>query len=56
MSSNSSEFVVNPGKDFTRKRKLSFIDVITFLIVIGNTNTNLELVKYFDFTCLKHDK
>ncbi len=49
MSSNSSEFVVNPGKDFTRKRKLSFIDVITFLIVIGNTNTNLELVKYFDF-------
>ena len=49
MALNPQEYVINPGKDFTRKRKLDFANVLLFLIIMGNSNTDYELVKYFDF-------
>ena len=49
MALNPQEYVIIPGKDFTRKRKLDFANVLLFLIIMGNSNTDYELVKYFDF-------
>ena len=48
MAFNPQEYVINPGKDFTRKRKLDFANVLLFLIIMGNSNTDYELVKYFE--------
>ena len=53
MASDVSEFAVNPGKDFTRKRKMDFVNLILFLIVMGNSNTDYELVRYFNFNSEK---
>ena len=61
MAYDASKFSVNPGKDFTRKRKMDFYNLIMFLIVMGNSNTDYELVKYFNFdsefnqTCVPSD-
>lgn len=49
MASDASNYSVKPGKDFTRKRKLDFYNLIMFLIIMGNSNTDYELVKYFNF-------
>jgi hypothetical protein len=34
MSENTEKFVKNPGKDFTRKRKLSFPETLKILITM----------------------
>ncbi|MDF2673808.1 MAG: hypothetical protein K0R09_2073 [Clostridiales bacterium] len=42
-------FVKNPEKDFTRKRKLDFKDMINILLSMGGNNLKLELMKYFSY-------
>lgn len=42
-------FVKNPGKDFTRQRKLSFVQLIRFCICMESGCISHELLKYFSF-------
>jgi hypothetical protein len=42
-------FVKNPEKDFTRKRKLDFKDMINILLSMGGNSLKLELMKYFSY-------
>ncbi len=43
MSDNPEEYVTNPGKDFSRTRKLSFETVIRMLIGMGGNSLQKEL-------------
>ena len=47
LSENPGSFVKNPGKDFTRNRKLSFKQVITTLICMEGGSLTSELMKRF---------
>ena len=47
MACNTSLFVKNPGKDFTRDRKLGFVQLIHFFLCMGSGCINHELLKYF---------
>lgn len=49
MSCNIALFVKNPGKDFTRKSKLGFIQLLRFLLCMESGCINHELLKYFNF-------
>ena len=49
MACNTSLFVKNPGKDFTRDRKLGFVQLIRFFLCMGSGCINHELLKYFYF-------
>ena len=40
-------FVKKPGRDFTRKRKLSFDKMIAFLLAMEGGSLTTELLKYF---------
>ena len=40
-------FLRNPSKDFTRKRKLSFQDTVSFLLAMEGKSTTNELLDYF---------
>lgn len=40
MASRKEEFVKNPGKDFTRNRKLSFEEIIKFMLAMGGGSLN----------------
>ena len=42
-------FVNNPEKDFTRKRKLNFKDMLSILLSMGGNSLNIELMKYFSY-------
>lgn len=42
-------FVNNPEKDFTRKRKLDFKEMLNILLSIGGNSLKLELLKYFSY-------
>ena len=42
-------FINNTGKDFTRKRKLDFKEMINILLSMGGSNLKLELMKYFSY-------
>ena len=42
-------YAVNPKQDFTRNRKLSFKNLITFLLYMGGNSIRKELIEYFDF-------
>jgi hypothetical protein len=42
-------FVNNPEKDFTRKRKLNFKDMLSILLSMGGNSLKLELMKYFSY-------
>jgi len=46
---SSRLFVKNPMKDFTRKRKLDFKDMLTILLSMGGNSLKLELMKYFEY-------
>ena len=35
MESNKAQYIANPQKDFTRKRKVTFYDMMWFLLFIG---------------------
>jgi hypothetical protein len=45
MSENTNEFVKNPGKDFTRKRKLPFVDIVKLIITMGGNSIYKELLE-----------
>ena len=49
MACHTSLFVKNPGKDFTRDRKLGFVQLIHFFLCMGSGCINHELLKYFYF-------
>ena len=49
MSCNTALFVKNPEKDFTRGRKLGFIQTIRFFLCMESGCLNHELLKYFYF-------
>ena len=49
MACNTPLFVKNPGKDFTRDRKLGFVQLIRFFLCMGSGCINHELMKYFYF-------
>jgi len=49
MHENSRLFVNDPEKDFTRKRKLDFKDMLYILLSMGGTSVKLELIKYFSY-------
>ena len=42
-------FVKNPNKDFSRKRKLDFKEMLNILLSMGGNSLKLELLKYFSF-------
>jgi len=37
MEGNKSKYVANPQKDFSRNRKVSFYDMMWFMLFIGQT-------------------
>lgn len=49
MTGSLSLFVKNPGKDFSRNRKLGFCQMIRFCICMESGCINHELLKYFYF-------
>ena len=46
ISKDVSAFVREPGRDFTRTRKLGFEDVMRFIISMGGQSINKELYAY----------
>lgn len=50
MAADPRPFVRNPGTDFTRDRKLSFRDTINFILSMGGSTLNQELLDYFLFS------
>lgn len=49
MACNTAQFVKKPGKDFTRDRKLGFVQLLHFFLCMGCGCINQELLKYFYF-------
>lgn len=49
MDRNSERFVKNPGKDFSRERKLGFVPLIRFFLSMESGCINHELLKFFNF-------
>lgn len=49
MACNTAQFVKNPGKDFTRERKLGFVQLIHFFLCMESGCISHELLKYFYF-------
>jgi hypothetical protein len=49
MGESPETFVKNPGKDFTRNRKLTFEYVINLLLSMGGNNIYKELLEYFKY-------
>lgn len=47
VSSSIAEYALNPGKDFTRDRKLPAGKLIHFLIAEGSSTTKNELIDFF---------
>lgn len=43
MDSNKDLYVANPKKDFTRNRKVSFYDMMWFLLFIGANSMSEEI-------------
>jgi len=52
MACNTARFAKNPGKDFTRERKLGFVQLIHFLLSMESGGISHELLKYFYFLCI----
>ena len=46
---SKKSFCNNPNADFTRKRKISFMDIIKFQLTKSGESLNCELMNYFDF-------
>ena len=49
MGESTELFVKNPGKDFTRNRKLTFQYVINLLLSMGGNSIYKELLEYFKY-------
>lgn len=48
VTSNISEYVMNPKKDMTRKKKLPADKLISFLVSQGASSTKIELLDFFN--------
>ena len=46
--SHREEFLKNPQSDFTRSRKISFVQAILFPMLLGHENLATELMDFFD--------
>jgi len=49
MSYSLKRFVKNPGRDFTRDRKLSFCEMLWILLVMGGNSIYKELLEYQEY-------
>lgn len=49
LEQNKDDYVSQPGKDFSRKRKLSFANVISSLISMEAGSIRSELLEYFSY-------
>ena len=49
LEDRASDFVYAPSKDFTRMRKLSFIDTMKTVIIMEGNSLNKELCDIFNF-------
>lgn len=49
IAQNPVPFIHNPGRDFTRNRKISLRDLLEFYICMESGNLQQELLKYFCF-------
>ena len=47
MEEHVQDFVYNPGKDCSRRRKMCFSDFIKFTLSMGAKSTNNELLQFF---------
>ncbi|WP_125143444.1 IS4 family transposase [Clostridium transplantifaecale] len=50
--SHISDFVLRPGKDFTRNRKFTAAQIISFLITMGASSTRVEMLDFFGMDAL----
>ena len=48
--SNLSSFVVRPGKDLTRSRKIPAQQLLSFLVSMGSSSTRNELLDFWDMS------
>lgn len=49
MKDSPETFVKNPGRDFTRNRKLSFEDIIKLMLSMGGNSIYKELLEHFKY-------
>lgn len=49
IAASKEEFCKNPSTDFTRKRKISFTDILKIMLTKSGESMNCELMNYFDF-------
>ena len=49
MVCNTAQFVKNPHKDFSRTRKLGFVQLVRFFLCMESGCISHELLKYFSF-------
>ena len=49
MVRNKEDFVKSPGRDFTRKRKLSLKSTLNFLLSMGGKSLSCELLEHFNY-------
>lgn len=47
VSSNISQYTVNPGRDLTRVRKLGPETLLSFMVSCGSSSTKIELLDFF---------
>ena len=50
MELRRKEFIRNPEKDFSRKRKLSFSETIHIILTMEKDSVKRELLKFFEFS------
>ena len=49
MNSNNNLYVANPQKDFTRNRKVTFYDMMCFLLLIEANSMSEEIIRAFNY-------
>lgn len=49
LDQRKEDFIKHPGKDFTRKRKLSFQTIVTFMLSMGGGSLENELLEFFNY-------
>ena len=49
LAENPERFIKNPGKDFTRQRKLTLANMIKILLSMGGNSIYKELLEYFQY-------
>lgn len=53
MAADPSPFVKSPGSDFSRNRKIGFSDTLNFIISMGGSSINQELLDYFLYNSME---